>query len=81
MYGDSPAWLEEPFFRKGLRGEQTAKLIRGNGGEAVFVRTDVSDASDVEAAVAAGTNRWGRLTRYVLPNVASPVIVWIRPVP
>jgi NAD(P)-dependent dehydrogenase (short-subunit alcohol dehydrogenase family) len=33
-------------------GEQTAKLIRGNGGEAVFVRTDVSDAADVEAAVA-----------------------------
>jgi NAD(P)-dependent dehydrogenase (short-subunit alcohol dehydrogenase family) len=26
-------------------GEQTAKLIRVNGGEAVFVRTDKSDAS------------------------------------
>jgi ABC-type dipeptide/oligopeptide/nickel transport system permease subunit len=30
----------------------------------------------MEAAVAAGASRWRRLTRYVLPNVASPVIVW-----
>ncbi len=42
-------------------GEQTAKLIRGNGGEAVFVRTDVSDASDVEAAVARAVNEYGGL--------------------
>ena len=42
-------------------GEQTAKVIRGNGGEAVFVRTDVSDASDVEAAVATAVNEYGGL--------------------
>jgi len=42
-------------------GEQTAKLIRGNGGEAVFVRTDVSDAADVEAAVATAVNEYGGL--------------------
>ena len=42
-------------------GEQTVKLIRGNGGEAVFVRTDVSDAADVEAAVATAVNEYGGL--------------------
>ena len=42
-------------------GEQTAKLIRGNGGKAVFVRTDVSDAADVEAAVATAVNEYGGL--------------------
>ena len=42
-------------------GEQTAKLICGNGGEAVFVRTDVSDAADVEAAVATAVNEYGGL--------------------
>ena len=46
-------------------GEQTAELIRGNGGEAVFVRTDVSHAADVEAAVATAVNelRGSRLRR------------------
>jgi NAD(P)-dependent dehydrogenase (short-subunit alcohol dehydrogenase family) len=42
-------------------GEQTVKLIRGNGAEAVFVRTDVSDAADVEAAVATAVNEYGGL--------------------
>ena len=34
-------------------GEETVGLIKGDGGEAFFVRTDVSQARDVEAAVAA----------------------------
>ena len=42
-------------------GEQTVNLIRGNGGDAVFVRTDVSDASDVEAAVTTAVNEYGGL--------------------
>jgi len=42
-------------------GEQTAKLIEQAGGEASFVRTDVSQTADVEAAVAAAVNAYGGL--------------------
>ena len=47
------------------RVSRPSKLIRGNGGEAVFVRTDVSDAADVEAAVATAVDdlRGSRLRR------------------
>jgi NAD(P)-dependent dehydrogenase (short-subunit alcohol dehydrogenase family) len=43
------------------RGEATAASIREAGGEAIFVRADVSDAADVEAMVAAAVARFGRL--------------------
>lgn len=42
-------------------GEATAASIREAGGEAVFVRADVSDATDVQAMVAAAITRYGRL--------------------
>jgi NAD(P)-dependent dehydrogenase (short-subunit alcohol dehydrogenase family) len=42
-------------------GDQTAKLISQAGGEASFVRTDVSQAADVEAAVAAAVSSYGGL--------------------
>ena len=42
-------------------GEHTAQLIRDKGGEVVFVRTDVSQAPDVEAAVAAAVDNYGGL--------------------
>ena len=42
-------------------GEETARLIREAGGEAAFVRADVSQATDVEAMVAATVARYGRL--------------------
>ncbi len=42
-------------------GEETAREIGGSGGEALFVRTDVSDASRVEALVAEAVRVYGRL--------------------
>jgi NAD(P)-dependent dehydrogenase (short-subunit alcohol dehydrogenase family) len=42
-------------------GEETAEQIRRSGGKAVFVRTDVSQARDVEAAVAAAVETFGGL--------------------
>ncbi len=44
-------------------GEETAQLVRdvGTGTDAVFVRTDVTKAADVDAAVATAGDRYGRL--------------------
>lgn len=42
-------------------GEANAKAIRAAGGDATFVRGDVSSAADVEAFVAATVERYGRL--------------------
>jgi NAD(P)-dependent dehydrogenase (short-subunit alcohol dehydrogenase family) len=42
-------------------GEATAAAIREGGGDALFVRTDVSSARDVEALVGAVIERHGRL--------------------
>lgn len=42
-------------------GEATASRIRDGGGDAIFVATDVSRASDVEALVARTVERHGRL--------------------
>ena len=40
---------------------ETAEAIKGEGGEALFVRTDVSKASDVQQMVAAAVDRYGGL--------------------
>jgi NAD(P)-dependent dehydrogenase (short-subunit alcohol dehydrogenase family) len=42
-------------------GEETVEKINRDGGEAVFVRTDVSQAADVEAAVQAAVRTYGGL--------------------
>ncbi|HBY97662.1 MAG: SDR family oxidoreductase [Ardenticatenaceae bacterium] len=42
-------------------GEETAQLIREAGGDAIFVKTNVADAGDVEALVHAAVDRYGRL--------------------
>jgi NAD(P)-dependent dehydrogenase (short-subunit alcohol dehydrogenase family) len=42
-------------------GEQAANQINATGGESIFVRCDVNSEDDVEAAVGAGIDRWGRL--------------------
>ena len=42
-------------------GEETAKLVRDRGGEARFVRCDVSKAADTEAMVTAAVKAYGRL--------------------
>ena len=42
-------------------GEETASLARRAGGEAIFVRADVSKASDVDVLVAKAVEKYGRL--------------------
>lgn len=42
-------------------GETTAALVREAGGEAIFVRADVSDAVDVQSMVAKAIAHYGRL--------------------
>jgi len=43
-------------------GAETARLVAaGGGGEAVFVRTDVTREADVEAAIACASDRFGRI--------------------
>jgi NAD(P)-dependent dehydrogenase (short-subunit alcohol dehydrogenase family) len=42
-------------------GEQTVALISEQGGEAVFVRTDVANSADVQAMVQAAVDTYGRL--------------------
>lgn len=42
-------------------GEETVRLIQEIGGRALFVRTDVSRAADVQALVAAAVSTFGRL--------------------
>ncbi len=42
-------------------GEETVRLIQQRGGEAIFVKTDVSQATEVEALVARAVQTYGRL--------------------
>lgn len=42
-------------------GEETVKLIKGSGGEAIFTVTDVSRSSDVQAMVQAAIDNFGGL--------------------
>jgi len=42
-------------------GEETVSLIKKTGGEAIFVKTNVANATDVEAMVNAAVSTYGRL--------------------
>lgn len=42
-------------------GQETVSLVEQAGGKAVFVRTDVSKAADVQAAIATAENTFGKL--------------------
>ena len=42
-------------------GEETVRIIQDSGGEAIFVRTDVTVASQVEASVNTAVQTYGRL--------------------
>jgi glucose 1-dehydrogenase len=42
-------------------GHETARLVKEAGADVVFVRTDVSDAAQIEAAVVGVVERFGRL--------------------
>jgi NAD(P)-dependent dehydrogenase (short-subunit alcohol dehydrogenase family) len=47
--------------RRSDESEETVKLIESQGGEAMFVNTDVSKSADVEALIAATVKRFGAL--------------------
>ncbi|PZC48980.1 MAG: NAD(P)-dependent dehydrogenase, short-chain alcohol dehydrogenase family [Chloroflexi bacterium] len=47
--------------RSGSSGEETARLVREAGSEALFVPTDIRKLGDVEAALAKGLEAFGRL--------------------
>ena len=42
-------------------GEETVRIIRDSGGEAIFVKTDVTVASQVEALINTAVQTYGRL--------------------
>lgn len=47
--------------RRQAEGEHTVDLIRSAGGEGLFVQTDVSNATEVEAMIQKAVERFGRL--------------------
>lgn len=47
--------------RREKEGQETIELIRGAGGDGLFVKTDVSRASEVEALVQTTVEKFGRL--------------------
>jgi NAD(P)-dependent dehydrogenase (short-subunit alcohol dehydrogenase family) len=53
-------------------GEAAAEQIRQDGGEATFVRTDVSKAADAEAMVRTAVERYGRLDCAVNNAAVTP---------
>jgi NAD(P)-dependent dehydrogenase (short-subunit alcohol dehydrogenase family) len=54
------------------QGEATAESIRQAGGEASFVRTDVSNAADAEAMVRTAVERYGRIDCAVNNAAVTP---------
>lgn len=57
--------------RRPDNGEPTAQEIRDAGGEAVFMRCDVTDRADIEATVAATVDRYGSLDCMVHNAIAG----------
>ncbi len=47
--------------RREQAGEETVELIRAAGGDGLFVKTDVSKASEVESLIQKVVERFGRL--------------------
>jgi NAD(P)-dependent dehydrogenase (short-subunit alcohol dehydrogenase family) len=60
--------------RREQEGEKTVELIRAAGGEGLFVKTDVSNAPEVEALIQGVVERFGRLD--VAFNNAGVEGVW-----
>jgi NAD(P)-dependent dehydrogenase (short-subunit alcohol dehydrogenase family) len=52
-------------------GEQTVKLIREGGGDAILARVDVTKAIDVEKAVKAAVDKYGKLD-IMFNNAGTP---------
>ena len=58
--------------RRADNGEPAAQAIRDRGHRALFCRCDVTERADVDAAVAAAVDRWGRLDLMVHNAVSPP---------
>ena len=58
-------------------GQQTAHMITENGGEATFVRVDVTSASQIEAMISKTIETYGRLDCSF--NSVSPSLAMILP--
>jgi NAD(P)-dependent dehydrogenase (short-subunit alcohol dehydrogenase family) len=52
-------------------GEQTLESIRGNGGDALFAKVDVTKASDLQNAVKVAVEKYGKLD-IMLNNAGTP---------
>jgi len=61
--------------RREREGEETVEMVRAAGGEGLFVKTDVSKASEVEALIQTTVERFGRLD--VAFNNAGIEGVWV----
>jgi NAD(P)-dependent dehydrogenase (short-subunit alcohol dehydrogenase family) len=61
--------------RREVEGEETIKLVRAAGGDGLFVKADVSKASEVEALIQKTVEKFGRLD--VAFNNAGIEGVWV----
>src|SRR5580698_10258883 len=61
--------------RREAEGKETIELIRAVGGDGLFVKADVSKASDVEALIQKAVERFGRLD--IAFNNAGIEGVWV----
>ena len=64
--------------RRAVEGEETIELIRAAGGDGLFVKTDVSKASEVETLVQKAVEKFGRLdiafNNAGIEGVWSPIV-------
>src|SRR5271156_714113 len=61
--------------RREVEGKETLELVRAAGGECLFVKTDVSKASEIEGLIQKTVERFGRLD--VAFNNAGIEGVWV----
>src|SRR5271169_6525153 len=61
--------------RRELEGQETIKLVRGAGGDGLFVKTDVSKPAEVDALIQKTVEKFGRLD--IAFNNAGIEGVWL----
>jgi len=83
IYGQSPAWLTDPFFLKGLRGEQPARLAAKVEEQAklpnipklqrafALDKINLKKLSDAGVRIALGTDSGGEANRFFIQGFAE----------